>query len=95
MRVGDNVIIDLNSEKLTFLKLREQGTFVISGHTCSPLPLVGAPWGASYVFNAQTRSLDRVSSNPHDKIEAATETLKVRGTSCHRGQCPMCPCLAW
>jgi hypothetical protein len=79
MRAGDNVIVDLNSEKLTFLRLREHGNLVISGNSCSTEPFLGAPWGASFVFNSQTRSLDRASSNPHDKIESATETKKVRG----------------
>ena len=80
MALGDNVIIDLNNEKLTFLKLRENGTVTVSGHSCSTQPLEGAPWGCAFLVNQQGQ-LERTSFNPHDKLQAATETDRVRHES--------------
>lgn len=78
MQLGDNVIIDLNGDKQTFVKLRESGTVMVAGHSCPTQPLEGAPWGAAFLVN-QAGELERASFNPHDKLQAATETDKVRG----------------
>ena len=77
MQEGDNVVVDLNGEKQSFVRLREGGTVMVSGAKCSMDPLIGAPFGASFLVSRDSQ-LERVSSNPHDAFALATSTDKVR-----------------
>jgi hypothetical protein len=77
MRLGCNVIVDVNGDKLSFIRLREDCNISVGGDKCSADPLVGAPYGAAFLLNHEGE-LERTEFNPHDQIEEATETEKVR-----------------
>jgi hypothetical protein len=74
--LGDNVVIDTNGEKFAFEKLCDESTLSIGGFHCPTAPLVGAPFGASFLVN-RAGELERTYCNPHDQIEEAVETEKV------------------
>jgi hypothetical protein len=76
IREGDDVIIDLNGEKFSFVKIKEGGTVMVAGAACSMAALLGAPFGSSFLVNRE-RQLERTNINPHDQLAVATTTEKV------------------
>lgn len=77
MRVGSNVIIDLNGSKYSFIRIRQNGTVRVAGSTCSTEPLIGARFGSAFLLDEQ-KELVPADTNPHETIANATGTDKVR-----------------
>jgi hypothetical protein len=77
IRVGSNVIIDLNGSKFSFLRLRSNGAVKVAGKSCSTDPLIGARFGSAFLVDEQ-HQLVPADVNPHETIAAATGTERVR-----------------
>ena len=79
MRVGSNVIIDLNGSKYSFVRIRQNGTVKVAGSNCSTEPLIGARFGSAFLLD-EHKELVPADTNPHETIANATgtSTEKVR-----------------
>lgn len=77
IRVGTNVVIDLNGTKYSFIRIRKNGTVKVAGKACSTEPLIGVRYGSSFLLS-EDRELNPADTNPHETIANATETDKVR-----------------
>lgn len=73
MRVGSNVIIDLNGSKFSFVRIRHRGTVKVAGSTCSTEPLIGARFGSAFLLD-EHKELIPADTNPHETIANATGT---------------------
>lgn len=79
IRVGSNVIIDLNGSKYSFVRIRQNGTVKVAGSNCSAEPLIGARFGSAFLLD-EHKELVPADTNPHETIANATgtSTEKVR-----------------
>lgn len=82
IRVGSNVIIDLNGSKYSFIRIRKEGTVKVAGTSCSTDPLIGARFGSAFLVDEQ-KNLTPADVNPHETIAAATGTVRVR-SECYK-----------
>ena len=77
IKAGDNIVLDINSSKFAFIKLRNEGTVKISGHVCSSEPLVGARFGSAFVLD-EDKCLSPTEVDPHAVISTSSTTDRVR-----------------
>lgn len=77
IKAGDNIVLDINSSKFAFIKLRDDGTVKISGHVCSSEPLLGARFGSAFVLD-EDKCLSPTDVDPHAFISSTSTTERVR-----------------
>eukprot|EP00892_Ulva_mutabilis_P010626 jgi/Ulvmu1/7936/UM004_0169.1 len=73
IKAGDNIVLDINSSKYAFIRLRDDGTVKIAGHTCSSEPLLGARFGSAFVLD-EDKCLTPTDVDPHAVITTASTT---------------------
>ena len=76
MQPGDNIVLDVNGQKLSLVRLRHEGSIKVGGQSCSMAPLIGAQFGAAFQLS-QDGQLVPAACNPHDDIATAIDTDKV------------------
>lgn len=77
IKAGDNIVLDINSSKFAFIKLRNDGTVKIAGHTCSSEPLLGARFGSAFLLD-EDKCLSPTDVDPHAFISSTSTTERVR-----------------
>lgn len=77
IKAGDNIILDINSSKFAFIKLRNDGTVKIAGHVCSSEPMLGARFGSAFLLD-EDKCLSPTDVDPHAFISSTSTTDRVR-----------------
>ena len=76
MKEGDNIVLDVNGEKLSFVKLAASGKVRVGKNSCSMKAFIGMPFGTAFFMQEDNvlRPTDEITT---DGIETATNTERV------------------